>query len=308
MAEEPIEPEIVDPNEVAVDLRRPNVPVTVEEIAALGPDEADKIIRSRAQIITSLRKASIQQTRPSDWVLYKDVRTGRVIAYLEDKGAQRIMPIWGIEVTDVTEPRRQNSEDGTSYAYSMIGHGVCHLTKQRVRSMEGVRYSTERFAQEQPDGLPRENAVKKAARANLEGRIVRNLAGLNGVPLDELITVTGIADFEVKASKGRGYGTQAERQGAEIQQSDIAKEDEPVCPKSDDRNPHRMNFVPGGVSKASGKPYDAFWSCSKHKKNPDDKAVTLRHSEVLAEIEKRKASSQQPPPTATDQREPGSEG
>src|SRR3990167_4618854 len=82
------EPEVIE--EDALDLRRPDVPVTVEEIAALGIEEAETIIAARVQIIRTLRAQSIRQCHPSDWVMYRDTKTGRVLAYLEDKGAQRV--------------------------------------------------------------------------------------------------------------------------------------------------------------------------------------------------------------------------
>lgn len=293
---EALEPEVID--EQALDIRRPDVPITVEEIAALGEEKSEAIISARVQIIQTLRKQSILQTHPSDWVLYKDTNTGRVLAFLEDKGCQRLMDLWGIEVNNITTPELISSQDGQSFAYSVMGDGISKLTRRVVRNVEGVRYSTERFATEQPDGLPREVAVRKAARANLEGRIVRNLAGLNGVPLEELVQVSGKADFEARASKGRGYGSQAERRGAQVQQtSEIEPQYQPKC----DTCHETMKFIPPGKT-AQGKDYKAFWSCSKDRNHKPN----ITHEQALKEAARMKAEAEKP--QQEQQREPGDEG
>lgn len=287
------DPEIVE-EEDSLDLRRPDVPITLEEIAALGAEESEQIIKARVQIIKTLRSASIRQTHPSDWVLYKDTNTGRVLAFLEDKGCQRLMDLWGIEITKITAPERHNAEDGNSYSFNIMGDGFCKLTRRAMVSVEGVRYSTERFATDKPEGLERENAVRKAARANLEGRIVRNLAGLNGVPLEELVTVSGDKDFEAKASKGRGYGSQAERRGAQGQESnDIPVEFQPKC----DTCQGPMKFVPAGTTQ-QGKPYKAFWSCKASR----DHKPSIPHEQALAEAKRMQAEA------AAATRQPGEEG
>lgn len=282
------EPEIVE--EDSLDIRRPDVPITVEEIAALGTDQAKAVIEARVQIIKTLRAASIKQCHPSDWVLYKDTKTGRVLAYLEDKGAQRLMPLWGIEITRITTPTRENSEDGLSYAYGIIGDGYCNVTRGKVLSMEGTRYSTEHFATEKPEGIQREAAVKKAARANLEGRIVRNLAGLNGVPLDELILVTGDKDFERKASKGRGYGTQDERAGAANVAHGIDPGDIPNCEACESLKPPvfvKLVFRPGKEGR------EGFFGCQNYQKH-ENKKVIIPISKLKAQIEEREKLSRQP--------------
>lgn len=297
MSNEPIEPEIVVDEEDALDIRHPGVPITVEEIAALGPEEAQKLAKTREQVIQTIRKGSIRQTHPSDWVLYKDPKTGRVLAFLEDKGCQRLMDLWGVEITRITPPERQNSEDGQSYAYSIVGDGRSTITQRKVISETGTRYSTERFATEKPAGIERENAVKKAARANLEGRIVRNLAGLNGVPLEELILVSGDKDFERKASKGKGYGSQAERAGAQVQEHDeIEPRYQPKCSTCNGS----MKHIPAGKT-STGKPYAAFWACE----NREHKGG-IPHEQALAEAKRMKAEAEAASSPA--EREPGAEG
>jgi len=287
------EPEVVEEDE-ALDLRRPDVPITVEEIAALGPEQAKAIIESRVQIIRTLRAASIKQTHPSDWILNKD-RDGKVRAYLEDGGCQRLMDLWGVKVTNITAPVRENSEDGQSYAYTVIADGYCSVTRRTVESMEGTRYSTERYAQEKPDGIQREVAVKKAARANCEGRIVRNLAGLNNVPLEELIAVSGNKDFEKFATKGFGYGSSGERRGAESADHGIAPADYPICDVCLSLNPPKTTTM--AFKKEMGKDKQPGWYCPNWKAHEKTSSF-VSHAALVERLEKEKASK----------REPGSDG
>ena len=283
------EPEVME--ETALDPRRPDVPVTVEEIAALGRDEAESVIAARVQIIKTLRAASIRQCHPSDWVLNKD-RDGRVRAYLEDGGCQRLMDLWGISVKNPTTPQRENSEDGQSYAYTVIADGYCNITRRTVERVEGTRYSTEKYAQEKPAGIQRETAVKKAARANLEGRIVRNLAGLNNVPLEELIQVTGDKDFEKKATHGFGYGSSSERRGAEADDHGIAAADIPICDACVALKPSKVTKMV--FKKEMGKAKKPGWYCPNWKAHEDVKSL-VDHEVLLEQL-----AAKQP-------REPGEE-
>lgn len=285
-SEEIHEPEVVIEKEL--DLRRPDVPMTLEEIAALGEEGAAKIIKSRVQIIKTLRAASIQQCHASDWVLNKD-RNGRVRAYLEDGGCQRLMDLWGISLDNVTCGPRENSEDGKSYAYTFIGDAYCNVTHRSIKREEGTRYSTERYAQEKPEGIQRESAVKKAARANLEGRCVRNLAGLNNVPLEELILVSGDKDFERKATKGHGWGTQSERLGAEAEHG-LAPADFPIC---DACLAMPKPVTTTMVFKKEGKD-GPYWYCPNWKAHEKVKSF-VNHQKLMDVLEARKKASPQEP-------------
>ena len=64
-------------------LRRPDVPVTLGELAAMK-GEAIEILDARVQILETLRRASIRATHPEDWVLFKarDEDGGQVVAFL----------------------------------------------------------------------------------------------------------------------------------------------------------------------------------------------------------------------------------
>src|SRR5262249_32097423 len=134
-----------------------------------------------------------------DWVCYRDDKTGREIAYLQDSGCQRIAPLWGIETTPRGSPERTPEKSASineDFAYTVHGDGFCKITAQAVFNIEGTRYSNERYAEQASAGIHREVAVKKAARANFDGTCVRKLAGMNAVPVAEIIEVWGAPNLK----------------------------------------------------------------------------------------------------------------
>ena len=272
------------------DLVRPATPTTINELAA--HDKGVQIVEQRLQIFNTMRVASIQLTMPNDWTLFK-ADDGRISGYLGDQGCDRIKKLWGISVTNLGKMERiDDLEHAGEFAYRITGDGTCGLTGEAVFDMEGVRYSTERYALEKPEGIQRTVAVQKAARANLDGGITRELAGLKSVPAEELDSAWKASKetwkTTEKCNKGRGFGSKAERAGAQVQQSDIPVEFQPKC----DTCYQPMKYIAAGTS-SSGKPYGAFWACSskEHK-------YTLRHEQALAEAKRMQAEAQAP-------REPG---
>src|SRR3990167_9733075 len=186
---EPIVPEVVEETR---DLVRPSVPTTINELAS--HERGVAIVEQRLQIFNTMRVASIQLTMPNDWTLFK-ADDGRVSGYLGDQGCDRIKKLWGISVINLGKMERiDDLEHPGEFAYRITGDGTCGLTGEAVFGMEGVRYSTERYALEKPEGIQRTVAVQKAARANLDGGITRELAGLKSVPAEEI-------DSAWKASK-----------------------------------------------------------------------------------------------------------
>ena len=192
-------------------LIHPAAPATLEQIAALG-DGAKEIIRARIQVIQTIRKASIQTTMPEDWLLFHavDRRTGqeRTTAYLQDAGCDRVAPLWGIEVFGIEKPERIMANDGTAnFMYLIRGSGRCSITGQTVEQMEGGRSSSDDFCKGET-GTALELKVRKAARANLDGNIVRELTGLKSVPLNELQAAwEGSSKDWNRCVKARGYGS-----------------------------------------------------------------------------------------------------
>lgn len=280
-----IDPEIV---EEVRDLARPNVPTTINELAS--HERGVQIVEQRLQIFNTMRVASIQLTMPTDWTLFK-ADDGRTTGYLGDQGCDRIKKLWGIQVHNLGKMSRIEIPNSEEFAYSITGDGTCGLTGEAVFEMEGVRYSNERYALEKPAGLQREVAVQKAARANLDGGITRELAGMKSVPTEELDAAwKGSKDAwktTDKCNKGRGFGSKAERMGAEVKQSEIDPKYQPHCETCN----AVLKFVPSGTSQ-SGKPYDAFWACN----NREHKG-TVKHAQALTEAAARKARDEAGTPT-----------
>jgi hypothetical protein len=195
----------------AIDIRHPAAPATLEQIAALG-DGANEIVRARIQVLQTLRRASIQATMPEDWLLFhaSDRRTGqeRTVGYLQDAGCDRVASLWGIEVFGIEKPERIMANDGTAnFMYLVLGSGRCSITGQTVEQMEGGRSSSDDFCKDE-HGTALELKVRKAARANLDGNIVRELTGLKSVPLSELQSAwEGSSKDWNRCVKGRGFGS-----------------------------------------------------------------------------------------------------
>jgi hypothetical protein len=212
--EQVVDGEIVE--QTALDIRHPAAPATLEQIAALG-DGANEIVRARIRVLQTLRRASIQATNPEDWLLFHavDKRTGqeRTIAFLQDCGCDRVASLWGIEVFGIEKPERIMANDGTpNFMYLIRGSGRCSITGQTVEQMEGGRSSSDDFCKDK-SGTALELATRKAARANLDGNIVRELTGLKSVPLTELQAAwEGSSKSWERCVKARGYGS-AQGQG-----------------------------------------------------------------------------------------------
>lgn len=298
-ATEVIDPEVVEPEIVRneIELRKPSIPVSVDELAALDEDHGVAIVQQRHKIVDALRRASISLTNPQDWLLFR--ADDRITAYLQDSGAQRIMPLWGIEITpkdDFHETRIGDDPDG-DYAITCYGDAYCNVTNITLRDIEGTRYSDEDFCKSLPP-IRKKIRVQQASVANRNGNAVRKLSGLSNVAIELIEDVwKGTGKTIALCPKGKGYGSGAERQGANVQQAaDVPAGLQPKCPECGEV----MKFVPAGKS-ARG-PYDAFWAC----KNRDHKK-SFKHDEVVKEAQKHLAYQQQK--GGTDQnREPGMEG
>jgi hypothetical protein len=229
--EQAVDGEIVE--QAAIDLRHPAAPATLEQIAALG-DGANEIVRARIQVLQTLRRASIQATNPEDWLLFHavDKRTGqeRTIAFLQDCGCDRVASLWGIEVFGIEKPERIMANDGTpNFMYLIRGSGRCSITGQTVEQMEGGRSSSDDFCKDK-SGTALELATRKAARANLDGNIVRELTGLKSVPLIELQAAwEGSNKSWDRCVKARGYGSGQSRATAESSTADTSTP-APNCP------------------------------------------------------------------------------
>jgi hypothetical protein len=273
---------------------------TVDALAQT--EEGVDIVARGITIMKMLRAASIALTHPQDWVLFK--AEDRITGYCQDAGCQRFSDLWGIEIFNLGQWERAEDPETKDFSYSITADGLAKRTGQTVVGITGVRYSTEDFITKRRLGrLQIDAEVRKAARANLHGSIVRELAGMKQVPEEELNQVWAQAGMpgktSAKCNRGRGFGTAAERHGAQVQQSDDIKPgEEPFCQQCDP--PTKMKFIPGGVSKDSGRPYDAFWGCPV--KNSGHKG--MKHADHMKSVEQqRKAGA-----GSAKEREPGAEG
>lgn len=252
----PSDPEI-DP-EVAgtLTLRRPDIPVTLSELAALK-GEAVEIIEARAQVLQTLRVSGIRATHPEDWLKYKAPVEdgGQIVCYLQDAGCDRVRDLFGIEVFDISVPLKIAGQQPGEFLYVITGSGRSKFTRQVVENMEGGRSSTDDFCKG-VEGPALELLVRKAARANLDGNITRELAGLKSVPVEEIDRAwDGTPKKSDRCRLGRGFGSRAERIGG----SD-ATVPPPICPH------HK---TPGVLRPAKGN-RQAFYGCPKYQEHPKD--------------------------------------
>lgn len=236
-------------------------PSTLSQLAG-QLDRGLDIIKARAAILETARRAAIRMTSPEDWLLFKD-KEGRTVGYLQDAGCDRVRDVYGIEVFDISKPEK--IQIGTAeFMYVITGSGRCHLTGQVVESIEGGRSSTDDYIVRQNPpliGSQMELAVRKSARANLDGGITRALAGLQSVPLEEITEAYRGDTKKTRARfrEGRGFSSGAERRGAAVESE--WNGEAPNCPTCN----AKMVYKSGGLTK-DGRAYGAFWSCSTYPK------------------------------------------
>ncbi|HET6372501.1 MAG TPA: hypothetical protein VFG76_04290 [Candidatus Polarisedimenticolia bacterium] len=183
-------PDVVERDTALAVITRAQEPVLMRWIEQ-DSDVAIKRVEAMVDILERVRRLSIRATYPTDWVIHvtkdADGNVVREMGYLQDCGAQRAAKPWGIEVSAPAVEREDFPQDG-SYAYHMIAEAWCKMTGEKAE-VSGSRWSGDRFfsaREDGPDGKVDPTDVRKAAYANLHGRAVRELAGLNAVPLDKL--------------------------------------------------------------------------------------------------------------------------
>lgn len=251
-------------NEQALALRDASLGGTVDKLSMLQ-QQGQQILDARIDILRRLRKASIMMTFNTDWVLFRNKDTGQEMAYLQDCGCERIQGLWGIEITDISPFEKIEGENG-AFAFIIKGSGRSKfLGGEGVQDMEGVRYSDDPFFKK-TTGMRLTYYVRKSARTNLDGNILRTIAGLSSVPIEEL-KACGL-DTE-KCHHGRGYESAGERAGADvvIKEAGIPASQHPKCEKCGGD----MKFIPG--KDTPEKKYDAFFACKKPQGACDGKTV-----------------------------------
>jgi len=234
-----IEHDEIVPADVApstgLERRRFDAPLRLEEIAMLKADEGVAIIKAQETILTTLRASAIRMTSPEDWVLNKtpDEQGGQITAYLENCGGQRLRKHFRIEIFNVGDPpgsgnpTRIPTADPKVFYYVIRGDGRCNLTGEVIEGVEGARGSTGPWAANFT-GEELEINMRRAARTNLDGRITRDLAGLNSVPAAELEAAwAGTTKKLAQCRRGKGFGTRDARMGGDVARD--AGIDPPVC-------------------------------------------------------------------------------
>lgn len=262
-ATEVVDKDIEEP-EQRIAMRRPSVPATLSELAVLK-GEGSEIIEARIRVLETARKAGIRATHPEDWLLFKapDDQGGQVVGYLQDSGCERVRDIFGISISNVSAPEKISAADPGEFHYIIRGDGHCTLTAQMIEGIEGGRSSTEDFCKDK-QGAALELAVRKAARANLDGQIVRELAGLAGVPIAELEAAwTGTHKQVGQCRRGRGFGSRSERLGANTTRGGAPDVEPPVCPHCNAKGVYR----PAKDGRA------AFYGCPNYAKHADKKFI-----------------------------------
>ena len=294
-----------DPAAVALTPRRPDIPTNLETLAALK-GEAIAVVEARVTVLTTLRKASIRSTSPEDWTKFKTNQEhgGQEVAYLSDAGCDRVADLFGIEKYGISKPEKVVGADPTQFHYLIQGSGRCKLTGQVLECVEGGRSSSDEFVKGKT-GVELELLVRKAARANLDGNIVRELAGLKSVPVAELAAAWAGTNKRVEqCRRGRGYGTADERVGGTREsEPDVPP---PVCPHCG----AKARFRPARGDRG------AFYGCPNYEKHADKK-WTVDAAKWIAQSQQQAPA--EPPLTAADvnfggsarpraTREPGQEG
>lgn len=209
--------------QLPVTKRRDVVPLLERMLTEGAGDVLDKI-EQMTKALDTLRRYAIRATYPADWIIH--VATGpdgsviREVGYLQDCGAQRAGKIWGIQLTEpIVE--REDFQDGT-YTYTMMADAFSKVTGEQLQNVEGSRWSGDPFFKRSvgPEEKVDPSDVRKSAAANLDGRAVRQLAGLNAVPLDILESCGIDPKKVVHVSYGRG-AKGGESTGASVGGSDI---------------------------------------------------------------------------------------
>jgi len=301
----------------ALDLRRPDVPTTLGELAA-RKGEGLEILDARVTVLASARKAGLRLTSPADWVLFKspEEHGGQVVGYLQDAGCDRVRDVTGIEIFGISVPEKVSGADPTEFHYIVRGSGRCKMTRQVVEDMEGGRSSTDDFCNGKR-GVELELLVRKAARANLDGNIVRELAGMKAVPVEELEAAWSGTHKQISQCRlGRGFGTRDERVGGRSEKApDI---EPPVCQHCGSK----------GVYRPAKNDRKAFYGCPNYTKHPDKKFIVdsaewaaKQARPAPADVPQTAANRGTPPPAASGappsaddifkspaSREPGQEG
>jgi len=124
--------------------------------------------------------------------------------------------------------------------------------------------------------------VRKAARANLDGGVTRELAGMKSVPVEEIAAAWEGTPKKIEACRhGRGFGTRDERLGARSEKAPDV--DPPVCPHCGSTGVFREG--------KNGRP--GFYGCPKYKTHESQRWI-VDGPQWVADAAKRAAAAPTP--------------
>jgi len=223
--EEPTEAEVIEETSIIETNRqalRPTTPEAVpksiveslnlQELAVSDPAKLVDTINKWADAVETIRERAVKSTRPIDWVLMK-TNEGVITGFPKRSGCEKIRKILGISIYNVQQPATQEDpKDHTRIAVSVVGDGVCGLTRETVEGVRGLRSSSEKFIGRAAQWTD----LFQAARSALDNRITRILGAVSQVELAELARIQGMTpeEFEGLANKGSGYGSAAQREAS----------------------------------------------------------------------------------------------
>jgi hypothetical protein len=260
------------------------VPATLSDMARLR-QRGREMLETKAELLHTARGFGLKETHPTDWVLFKapDEHGGQVVGYLSDAGCDRVRDIFGIEVYDVTPPVRIAGAVPGEFMYVQSASGRSKFTGQVVEHIEGGRSSTDDFCKD-VEGPALELLVRKACRANTDGNITRELAGLKAVPLEELARAWDGSPKKVEQCRlGRGFGSRSERLGGTSER--VPDVTPPVCPH------HNIPLVYRPAKGNRG----AFYGCSKYQEHPKTAKPVIVDAATWV-VQQQAAAQQQPKP------------
>lgn len=174
----------------------PEIETEMRELAAIDPiRDAEQRVQAAAAMSVALRRATIAQTLPQDWVFHGD------FAYLQDCGCQRVAGLWGIEFdkTALRDFQREDLPDGHIRFEVMVTGRSTRTNLERTEI--GTRSTASEFfkarwekAIDEEDTAKQHQIlmdVKKSALTNAHGRVVRALTGMGHMPNDQLKQTLG---------------------------------------------------------------------------------------------------------------------
>lgn len=231
---EPIIPEIVvaEQEALAVQAREDTL---LEQMQRL--ERGVEVIARRAELLTTLRKAAIALTSPTDWILFKDPQ-GAEVAMLAASGATKLDALLGLSLHPVGWPHVQEFTvekiSGESGVFSMRMKGVARSHTTGVEhEIIAERRSDEDFTGRQVDaagklafrtGEALESDLRASVYQLLHTKAVRMVGGLVRVARQELEDCwKGSGKKTEQCRFGHGYGSSQERGAQRVAEEGVGE-------------------------------------------------------------------------------------